>query len=181
MNYFRVLGALDDHFRREGRRYAVVGAFGLHAYGLTRATADLDLVTETIAQSRVVGFLGGLGYETLHRSEGYSTHVHPLATLGRVDLVYVGGATAEELFTGARPLLALEGQVFPVPRPEHLAAMKAFAVRNAPERAWRDLADVAHLLGLPGVDRDEVRRYFERYGLAERFRELEEARVPRGS
>jgi hypothetical protein len=127
-----------------------------------------------------VAFLRGLGYETLHLSAGYSNHLHPLATLGRVDLVYVGGATAEELFAGARPLLSLEGRAFPVPRPEHLAAMKAFAVRNAPERALRDLADVEHLLGLPGVDRDEVREYFEKYGLSERYRQIEEALRRRG-
>lgn len=47
--------------------------------------------------------------------------------------------------------------------------MKAFAVKNAPERAARDLADVAFLLGLPRVNRGEVRASFERYGLGARF------------
>lgn len=56
-----------------------------------------------------------------------------------------------------------------MPCPEHLAAMKAFAVKNAPERAARDLADVAFLLGLPRVNRGEVRASFERYGLGARF------------
>ncbi len=180
MNYLKVLGALDGHFAREGLRYAVVGAFALHAYGLTRATSDLDLVTEASGQSRTVTFLEQMGYETLHLSAGYSNHVHPLGSLGRVDFVYVGGATAAQLFCGARPLLTLQGCSFPVPRPEHLAAMKAFAIKNAPERALRDMADVEYLLGLPGVDRDEVRRAFEQYGLGERYREIEEGQRRRG-
>lgn len=181
MNYFGVLEALDDYFCREGARYAVVGAFALHAYGLTRATADPDLVADARVQSGLVAFLQGLGYETLHLSAGYSNHVHPLGAMGRVDLVYVSGATAEELFAGSRRLLSLKGRTFPVPRPEHLAAMKAFAVWNAPERALQDLADVEHLLALPGVDRDEVRGYFEKYGLEARYREIEEALQRRGS
>ncbi|MEW6488987.1 MAG: hypothetical protein AB1578_13865 [Thermodesulfobacteriota bacterium] len=181
MNYFKVLCALDDFFTREGVRYAVVGAFALHAYGLTRATADLDLVSESQGQSRTLAFLEGLGYEALHVSPGYSNHVHPLGALGRVDFVYVGGTTADELFAAARKLLVLQGRTFPVPCPEHLAAMKAFAVKNAPERALRDLADVEFLLGLPEVKRDEVRASFERYGLGERFREIEEGVKGRGS
>lgn len=181
MNYFGVLEALDDYFCREGARYAVVGAFALHAYGLTRATADPDLVADARVQSGLVAFLQGLGYETLHLSAGYSNHVHPLGAMGRVDLVYVSGATAEELFADSRRLLSLKGRTFPVPRPEHLAAMKAFAVWNAPERALQDLADVEHLLALPGVDRDEVRGYFEKYGLEARYREIEEALQRRGS
>jgi len=128
----------------------------------------------------VVSFLDGLGYETLHRSAGYSNHVHPLGVMGRVDLVYVGGTTAQELFSGTRRLLSLGGRNFPVPRPEHLAAMKAFAVKNAPERARRDLADVEDLLALPEVDREEVAGYFAKYGLRESYRLIEEALRARG-
>jgi hypothetical protein len=64
----------------------VVGAFGLHAYGVTRATLGLDLVTGEAAQPATVRFLESLGYETLHRSTGYSSHVHALPSLGRVDV-----------------------------------------------------------------------------------------------
>ncbi len=180
VNYLSILSTLDDHFAAAGGRYAVAGAFALHAYGITRATIDLDLVAEAEAQGAVVAFLEGLGYETVHRSAGYSNHVHPLGAMGRVDLVYVGGSTAEQVFSCARRLLVLGGRAFPVPRPEHLAAMKVFAVKNAPERALRDLADVEQLLGLPGVDRDEVRGYFERWGLGERYREIEEGLSGRG-
>lgn len=63
-----------------------------------------------------------------------------------------------------------------VPKPEHLAAMKAQAIKEAPERALQDLVDVAYLLQVPGVDRDEVKGYFTRAGLEERWRELTEAR-----
>jgi hypothetical protein len=36
------------------------------------------------------------------------------------------------------------------------------------------MADIRFLLGLPGVDRTEIRMYFERHGMKERFDELDE-------
>ena len=59
-----------------------------------------------------------------------------------------------------------------IPKPEHLIAMKVQAIREAPERAWQDLADIGHLLRVDAVDRAEVRRYFERAGLEEKWHEL---------
>jgi hypothetical protein len=46
------------------------------------------------------------------------------------------------------------------------------AIRDAPERAWQDLADIGFLLRVEGVDREEARGYFERAGLEEKWREL---------
>ncbi len=40
-------------------------------------------------------------------------------------------------------------------------------------RRDRDLADVQHLLRLPGVNRAEMRAAFERAGLEERFDEID--------
>jgi hypothetical protein len=51
--------------------------------------------------------------------------------------------------------------------------MKALSIKNDPDRVLRDLEDVRFLLSLPGVDREEVRRHFERYGLLEKFRAIE--------
>jgi hypothetical protein len=50
--------------------------------------------------------------------------------------------------------------------------MKGHAMKNDPARTLQDLADIRFLLGLPGVDEDEVPGYFERAGLSDRFDEL---------
>jgi hypothetical protein len=60
----------------------------------------------------------------------------------------------------------------PVPRPEHLAAMKIHAMKNDPSRTFQELADIQYLLRLPGVDELEIRGYFEKSGLLEKFDEL---------
>jgi len=61
----------------------------------------------------------------------------------------------------------------PVASPEHLAMMKALAMKNFPHRALYEGEDVRTLLLVPGVDREAVRDYFERHGLLELFDAIE--------
>ena len=111
MDFGKALGTLASFFEGAGYRYAAVGAFGLHAYGLARATLDLDLATESAAQPKLVAFLESLGYETLYRSAGYSNHVHALPDLGRLDFVYVDRDTGRLLFSGGATLQLGEHRV----------------------------------------------------------------------
>jgi hypothetical protein len=172
MDFEAALGEIGTWL--EGRyRWAVVGGLGLAAYGLARTTLDLDIAVDAAAQDALIARLEGLGYRTLHRSSGYSNHLHDSSARGRVDIVYVAGETADRLFGEARRFPGPGGRDVPVPRPEHLAAMKALSIKNDPDRVLRDLEDVRFLLSLPGVDREEVRRHFERYGLLEKFRAIE--------
>jgi hypothetical protein len=90
-----------------------------------------------------------------------------------VDVVYLRGDTSTRLFGEIREMAGPENLVIPVPRPEHLAAMKVLAMKNDPDRVYQDLADIRGLLRLPDVDRQEVRGYFQRHGLLERYHELE--------
>jgi hypothetical protein len=54
-----------------------------------------------------------------------------------------------------------------------MAAMKVLAMKNDPERKLQELADIAALLRLPGVDAADVRRAFERHGMLAWWGELE--------
>jgi hypothetical protein len=173
LDFGKVIDLLSGFFEREKLPFAVIGAFGLHAYGLTRATTDVDFVTDSAARSRLVRFLEANGYETLYASEGYSNHLHQDSAFGRVDLVYVSGETGRRLFEGASSRSLVQGRRVPVPRPEHLVAMKVYAIKNDPERCHQELADIRFLMGLPGVDRAEIRGYFESSRLEKLYDELE--------
>ena len=189
MEFARVLREITEYLDSQRQRYALIGGHGLATYGLSRSTLDLDLVVDSDAQTGVVAFLGsgtflaktyhypfleGLGYETLHRSSGYSNHLHPEANRGRVDFVYVRGETAQQLFSSAKARRGPAGIEIPVPSPEHLAAMKVLAMKNDPSRRLQELADIRFLLQLPGTDRARVRDYFEQHGLASEFEEVDE-------
>lgn len=168
-----MLKEVAGFFEREGINYAVIGAFALHAYGRSRATRDLDFVTEAQAQLNLIEFLAALGYETLHVSSGYSNHWHHDPAMGRLDFVYVSGNTSQQLFGSARKLLVLGEISVPVPRIEHLAAMKIQAMKNDPERTFQEMADILFLMQLPGSNRTEIRDYFEKLGLIDKYNEIQ--------
>lgn len=160
MDFRLVARRLTTFFEEIEQPVAIIGGFALLAYGIQRATFDLDFVTSQAARDAVIAFLEAEGYETLHRSASYSNHLHPSSDLGRIDFVYVDAETAAKLFAAARPTTLL-GQIDVLtPKPEHLAAMKVRALANDPSRRLQDLRDIQQLLGLPGIDREEVRGYF---------------------
>ena len=172
MEFAKVLERVATFLEARGVRFGIVGAVALHAYGLTRATSDLDFVVEEKGRADLIRFLESLGYESLNVSEGYSNHVHPLASLGRLDFVYVDERTATILFESARSLDVLPGHTALVPRPEHLAAMKVLAMKNDPARTFQEMSDIRYLLTLPGIDQQEIRGHFVKHGLESRFDEI---------
>ncbi len=172
MDLARVVSLVAAFLDGQGVRWALCGGLGLAAYGLARSTFDVDVVVDGEAQDRVVAFMEQAGYETLYRSAGFSNHLHPEPDFGRVDFVYVRGETRERLFAEVRQVAGPAGRAVPVPKPEHLAAMKVAALAQDPARLFQDLADLRFLLALPGVDREEVRGYFVRHGLEHRYEEL---------
>ena len=173
MRFVEVAREIRSFLEQRDAPVALVGALALAAYGVARATRDLDLLTLRSVQPELVSFLESLGYETLHVSSGYSNHLHADAGRGRVDVVYVDPATAEQIFGAVEEREVLAGLTFAVPRPEHLIAMKARAIRNDARRRLQDMADVQSLLRATDLDRSEARGYFEALGLGPLFDEIE--------
>lgn len=176
VRFDEVLRTFAEFFEREGIRYAVAGGLAVHAWGRSRTTHDIDFAVDGAAQQRVLAFAESLGYRTLFVSNGYSNHEHRDEDFGRVDLMYVYGTTADRVFADASPRLVAGATEAPVPRPEHLIAMKVQAIKNAPKRVSIDVPDIEFLLSLPGVDRAAVRDYFARAGLLQIYDVLERER-----
>lgn len=95
IDFERQLTAFSGFLDERGYRHALVEALALAAYGLARTTIDLDLAVDAAAQPALVAFLEESGYETLHRSEGYSNHLHADPSRGRIDFVYLDPKTAD--------------------------------------------------------------------------------------
>jgi hypothetical protein len=177
VRFDEVLRTFAGFFEEEGMRWAVAGGLAIHAWGHSRTTNDIDFVVDGVHQQRIIGFAESLGYETLYVSNGYSNHEHPSKDFGKIDLLYVYGDTAERLFAGATERAAANEVTAPVLRPEHLAMMKALAMKNRPMRVLIDSPDVAFLLSLPETDRAAVRDYFAKHGLLELFDAIERHRL----
>jgi hypothetical protein len=176
LNFENVFEVVAGFLKKKDRRYAVIGGVALVAYGLPRTTLDLDFIVESAAQDDLIRFLESRGYETRHRSSGYSNHRHSdYDDWGNLDFVYIGNETSAALFPACRIVTGPGGIQMPVPKPEHLAALKVQAIKNDPARALQDLADIRYLLHLPGVDRLQIKDYFDRQGLGGRFDEVDQS------
>ncbi|HEV7667109.1 MAG TPA: nucleotidyl transferase AbiEii/AbiGii toxin family protein [Thermoanaerobaculia bacterium] len=173
MDFVAGLNLISGFLAGRADRSAVIGGIALAAYGNPRTTIDLDFIVDGDLQVELIAFLESEGFETLFRSSGYSNHQHPDPERGRLDFVYVRAETSERIFAECRGLPGPGGTTILVPKPEHLAALKAQATKNDPSRAPSDLADVRFLLGLPNVDRGLIREYFERLGQGDLFDELD--------
>lgn len=172
MDAARLLDLLRPHLETCGARWMLAGGFALAAYGSTRATADLDLVVDDAARPALVPRLAQEGFETLFDSEGFTNLLHPDPALGRLDLIWVEGTTARKLFAAVSERPGPGGLLVPVPKPEHLVAMKVRAIQGRATRALRDGPDLAFLLSLPGIDENEAREPFLRAGLDELWESL---------
>ncbi|HSD65153.1 MAG TPA: nucleotidyl transferase AbiEii/AbiGii toxin family protein [Vicinamibacteria bacterium] len=166
-----MLALVRPFFEQRGEPFAVVGGLALLAYGAPRATFDVDLLAPRDVRDDLVAFLEERGFATLSVQAGFSNHQHPEPALGRLDVIYVSGTTADAVFAGcaARPIAP--GLEVPVPRPEHLVAMKVQAFAKDRSR-YSDLADLQFLLSLPELDQGQARSYFESAGLSGYYQEL---------
>jgi hypothetical protein len=173
MDFEQVLDLVAQFFDERRRPWAVIGGLAMVAYGLGRTTLDVDILASASDQDALVGCLEIEGYETVHRSSGFSNHRHDDAGFGQVDVVYVRGATEEALFAGIESRSVGTGRRIPVPRPEHLAALKAFAIRNDPRRVAGELEDIRFLVRLDDTDTKAVHDAFRRYGLERLLDQLE--------
>ena len=171
MDVTRVLDLVRPFFESRREPYALVGGLALLAYGAPRATFDVDLLAARSVRDDLVGFLEGNGFETLGVQPGFSNHQHSDPALGRLDIIYVSGTTADAVFAGCTLRPITRTAEAPVPRAEHLVAMKVQAFAKDPTR-YSDLADLQFLLALPGLDSDEARAHFDAAGLPEYFERL---------
>jgi hypothetical protein len=165
MEFDLVLRTFVEFFEREEIRYAVIGGLAVHAWGRVRPTNDADFAVSSSNRQHVIEFAESLGYATTNQSEGYSNHQHSDSKWGHVDFMYLRGDTAVRVLGGIRMKGLLPDHQVAVASPEHLAMMKALAMKNFPHRALYEGEDVYILLKVPGIDKAAIREYFESIGM----------------
>ena len=72
--------------------------------------------------------------------------------------------------------IAIEAQFYDVliQHPEFMkeGGAKVFAMKNDPNRALREMADIEYLLRLPEIEMEEAKKYFEKYGQMDRYYDI---------
>jgi hypothetical protein len=171
MSLKEVFQSVSEFFKHERLEYAVIGAFALYGYGYVRATRDIDFITRSQHQEKITRFLESLGFETVHRSDSFSNHLHPIGAT-RVDIMYVDGQTADEFFSSTEEKLIFNDVKVPVVSAEHLIALKLFAAQNNPDRKLKELSDIREVLHLTKVNKNAIRKYFVKYGQEKYYDEI---------
>lgn len=164
MEIRELFGALSSFFNREKIEYAVIGAYALYSYGYVRATRDIDFVVPLRHQQKVCAYLESLGFETVHCSDAFSNHVHPVGN-ARVDCMYVQGPTEQELFAAAAKRVLYDAIEVCVVAPLHLLAMKLFSAAGDESRRSKDIADLRELIKAAQLDKATVREAAAKYGM----------------
>lgn len=163
MDFGKVLEAVESEFARRGIGWAVVGGVAVVLYGVSRTTLDVDIAADGDRQEDVLAWAGQVGYECLHSSRGFSNHLHPQSSWGRLDVIYLRDATRSDVLGNSRRLQGPGGLSVPVVEARHLIAMKAYSCKVDPGRRSQDLSDVRALARLQSVPESEVLEIFERY------------------
>lgn len=176
MQFETVLETVADGLDRGGVRFALIGGLAVHVWGRSRPTRDADFAVDLENKATVLSLMESLGYATVFASDAFSNHEHADAAWGHVDFMYVSGPTAQRLFHASVEKPVLATRTLPVASPEHLAMMKAAAMKSFPHRALYEAEDVRILLAVPGFDREQVREFFARQGLLELFDAIDKAR-----
>jgi hypothetical protein len=159
---------LIGFFNREKMDFGIIGAFALYAFGYIRATKDIDFIARIENQKKVVAYLESLGFQTTNCTNAFSNHLHPIGAV-RVDMMYVEGTTANEIFRTTEKKVIYEDLVAPVVSPEHFIAMKLFAIHCNPQRRLKDLSDIKEIMARSNCDREFVRKYFKKYGQEDEY------------
>lgn len=171
MDFSSVLAEAKSAFGKDGIRFALAGGVAVATYGIQRSTLDLDLIVPSVDADAAVEALERLGFETIRRSEGFSNHLRSEGG-ERIDLLFVAEPTASALFARATRQSVFDEMAIAVVHPEHLVAMKLFALKQNPDRQAIDLEDVRALLLKGLVDPAIVSGYLVRYELEEYRRAL---------
>ncbi|MFH1379731.1 MAG: nucleotidyl transferase AbiEii/AbiGii toxin family protein [bacterium] len=127
-------------------------------------------------KNNIIGFLESLGFETTFSSDAFSNHLHSEGS-ARIDIMYIDGSTADEIFKSTKNRLLFKDIRLPVVSAEHLIAMKLFAIQNNPERKFKDLADIKEILKYAECNKHDVREYFKKYGQYEYYKELNQGSI----
>lgn len=171
MSLKSIFEALSEFFKHERMDYGIIGAFALYSYGYVRATRDIDFITRIEYKNKIIKYLESLGFETTFSSNAFSNHLHAIGSV-RVDIMYVEGTTANDIFKSTENRLILNDLELPVVSVEHLIAMKLFAIQNNPERKYKDFSDIKEILRHTTYNKQVVREYFQKYGQEAYYNEI---------
>ena len=123
----------------------VIGGSAVQAYGMDRMTFDSDCAILASDEPRLRAALEKVGYVAEPPHDSFSRYHHLARLRPIVDAMRTNASTFAKLLAESR-LVTITGWLVRVPAPLHLVAMKLHALKQQPDRAYKDWPDICHLL-----------------------------------
>lgn len=169
-----ILERITEESSRRRLGFVVIGGHALMAWGVSRQTADLDLLVPEPWRPRWKELLADLGYGSPHEHTSFVQYAAPAHGAWPVDLLVVGHDTFERVLAESAPARFGRAEC-QVASPDHLLAMKFHALRYVTDAVGlKYLADIHALVRRTGrkVSDDSVRDLCLRYGSTDVYERL---------
>ncbi len=141
-----ILDIVSRVFPDAGIDAVMIGGHAVNAYGVSRATQDIDFMVAATAADSVRSVMRDAGFSNVAIHETVMFFSCPGSAF-RVDFLKVNEETMQKLIANAREVEYLPGRTVRIPRLVDLLAMKIFALFSGGEkRDVKDLNDIASLV-----------------------------------
>lgn len=160
----------------EGRDmpFLVIGGHAVNAYGISRQTADIDLVVPLETKSQWLELMSKLKYSKGQNDDRFARFRPESLANWPIDLMFVDGATFSKLYVDAEEV-SFGYAIALIVSVRHLIALKIHALKHYQEhRFTKDYLDIVGLLRTQksGLTDDDLRQLCERYANRELFEKL---------
>jgi predicted nucleotidyltransferase len=156
------------------KSFIVIGGHALNVHGISRSTADIDLMVETDDSSFWKALLQGLKYDVFHETASFIQSKPFELAAWPIDLMLVGKETMTKALADAT-LTDVFGPTVPVASVGSLIALKLHALKYVDAvRALKDQSDLLALLQQAGVpiESDLFRQLCAQYGTLEIYERI---------
>jgi hypothetical protein len=160
-----------------GKRFVLIGGHAVNLHGLSRQTADLDLIIDPADTEWWCTALLSHGYQQYHRTPAFIQFSPLIKGSWPVDLSLVHGETFEKLYETSEQK-DFDGNTVQVASALHIVAMKLHALKSRnPEGALKDMSDILGLLRIldVAVSSPIFRNLALKYGSEEIYRRISDA------
>jgi len=177
MDFRQVTDKLLTAFDKEHVHYALMGGFALGAWGVPRATVDIDFLVYRDDMHKVHSIMTEMGYERHYHTENVSQYLSPLRIFGEVDFLHAFREISMGMLQRAEDKKIFdETLTIKVLKVEDLIGLKVQAMANDEKRKAIDLPDIESLISLykAEIDWSRIKEYFNVFGFNELFTELKD-------
>jgi hypothetical protein len=170
----RTIATLTQRAVEAGLSFVVIGAHAVAAHGFSRATTDLDIITDKAQRAGWVALLAGLGYKQSQDGGSFLQFTAPEPDQWDVDVLLTDEATFTKFRSAAAKAVIAETVVW-VPALDHLLALKLHALKNGnAARFLKDLEDIINLIVANKVDVQgaSFKQLMEKFGTPELYEKI---------